>query len=164
MGAPFRPAGKRHSGLARYRNPGRLSTSRQHLPPGPRRGTEVFLQQKGRGVKKIAILGAGSWGTALAIVLTRSLQPHRVSMWVHDPELAEYLHRERVNHTYLPGHTLSDGVQITNELAEALEEAQIVVGALPSAFARKVYSAARPLWQRDTTIISTTKGLEPGTH
>ena len=115
-------------------------------------------------MKKIAILGAGSWGTALAIVLTRSLQPHRVSMWVHDPELAEYLHRERVNHTYLPGHTLSDGVQITNELAEALEEAQIVVGAMPSAFARKVYSAARPLWQRDTTIISATKGLEPGTH
>jgi glycerol-3-phosphate dehydrogenase (NAD(P)+) len=115
-------------------------------------------------VKKIAILGAGSWGTALAIVLTRSRQPHLVSMWVHDPELAEFLRRERVNSTYLPNHKLADSVQITDNLGEAIDGAQIVVGAIPSLYARRVYAAARPFWQRDTTIISATKGLEPGTH
>jgi glycerol-3-phosphate dehydrogenase (NAD(P)+) len=115
-------------------------------------------------VKKIAILGAGSWGTALAIVLTRSRQPHRVSVWVHDPELAEFLRREGVNSTYLPDHKLAEHVEFTNNIADALDGAQIVVGAMPSVFARKVYSAARPYWHRDTTIVSATKGLEPATH
>lgn len=115
-------------------------------------------------MKKIAILGAGSWGTALALVLTRSRQPHRISLWVHDPELAEFLRRERINSTYLPDHKLRDEIEITNGLGEALADAQIVVGAMPSAFARKVYAAARPFWQPDTTIVSATKGLEPATH
>jgi glycerol-3-phosphate dehydrogenase (NAD(P)+) len=115
-------------------------------------------------VKKIAILGAGSWGTALAIVLTRSRQPHRISLWAHDPELAEFLRRERINSTYLPDRKLAEQVEITNDLVDALEGAQIVVGAMPSAFARKVYMAARVKWQPDTTIVSATKGLEPATH
>ena len=115
-------------------------------------------------MKKIAILGAGSWGTALAIVLTRSRQPHHIFMWVHDPELAEFLRRERVNSTYLPDHRLAETIEITNCLAEAIDGAQMVVGAMPSAFARKIYTAARPYWQNDTTIVSATKGLEPRTH
>jgi glycerol-3-phosphate dehydrogenase (NAD(P)+) len=115
-------------------------------------------------VKKITILGAGSWGTALAIVLTRSPQPHQVCLWVHDAGLAEFLRGERVNHTYLPGHALEEQIEITNDLSESLVGASMVVGAMPSAFARKVYTAARPFWQPDTTLISATKGLEPGTH
>ena len=115
-------------------------------------------------MKKIAILGAGSWGTALAIVLARSRQPHHISMWVHDPELAEFLRRERVNSTYLPDHRLAEAIEVTNHLAEAIDGAQMVVGVMPSAFARKVYTAARPFWQHDTTIVSATKGLEPRTH
>lgn len=115
-------------------------------------------------MKKIAILGAGSWGTALAIVLTRSRQPHRISLWVHDAELAEFLRRERVNSTYLPGHTLAAEIEISAQLGEVLEGAQVVVGAMPSAFARKVYSDAHPYWRRDTTIVSATKGLEPATQ
>jgi glycerol-3-phosphate dehydrogenase (NAD(P)+) len=115
-------------------------------------------------VKKIAILGAGSWGTALAIVLTRSRQPHHISLWVHDRELAESLRHERVNSTYLPEHRLAETIEITNQLSEAVDGAQMVVGAMPSAFARKVYTAVRPFWQHDTTIVSATKGLEPRTH
>lgn len=115
-------------------------------------------------MKKIAILGAGSWGTALTLVLTRSHQPHQVSLWVHDAKLAESLCRERTNSTYLPGHTLADSVEITSRLPEALRGAQIVVGAVPSSFARQVFVAAKPHWQADTTIVSATKGLEPGSH
>jgi glycerol-3-phosphate dehydrogenase (NAD(P)+) len=115
-------------------------------------------------VKKIAIFGAGSWGTALAIVLTRSREPHAVSLWVHDPELAEFLARERVNATYLPGHALAPGVEVTNDPAAAIEGAHIVVGAMPSLFARKVYTLVRPYWKPDTILASATKGLEPGTH
>ena len=115
-------------------------------------------------MKKIAILGAGSWGTALAIVLTRSLEPHRVCLWARDAKLAECLRRERVNRAYLPGHKLASHIEITSNLSESLAGAAMVVGAMPSAFARAVYSAARPFWQPDTTLVSATKGLEPGTH
>lgn len=115
-------------------------------------------------MKKIAILGAGSWGTALALVLTRSRQPHRISLWSHDPDLARSMREERVNRAYLNGYALAESIEPTNSLPEALNGAEIVVGAMPSAFARKVYMGVRPFWMRDTTIVSATKGLEPGTH
>src|SRR6266852_4938559 len=115
-------------------------------------------------MKKIAILGAGGWGTALAIVLTRSRQPHEISLWVHDPELAEFLCRERENSAYLPGQKLPAQVQVTNDMAAAMTEAQIVVGAVPSTYARKVYAHARPYWNPEMIVVSATKGLEPISH
>jgi glycerol-3-phosphate dehydrogenase (NAD(P)+) len=96
------------------------------------RRAKILGQQKTRrSVKRIAILGAGSWGTALALVLTRSRQPHEISLWVHDPELAEFLRRERENHTYLPGLKLPAQVEVANNIAAAMTGAQIVVGAFP---------------------------------
>jgi glycerol-3-phosphate dehydrogenase (NAD(P)+) len=115
-------------------------------------------------VKKIAILGAGGWGTALAMVLTRSRQPHKISLWAHDPELAESLCRERENLTYLPGHKIPPQVEVGNNMATALDSAQIVVGAVPSAYARKVYGLAKPHWHREMIVVSATKGLEPITR
>jgi len=115
-------------------------------------------------MKKIAILGAGGWGTALAIVLTRSRQPHGISLWVHDPELAEFLCRERENPAYLPGQKLPAQVQVTSDMAAAMTDAQIVVGAVPSAYARKVYAQARPYWNPEMIVVSATKGLEPISH
>jgi glycerol-3-phosphate dehydrogenase (NAD(P)+) len=115
-------------------------------------------------MKKIAILGAGGWGTALAIVLTRSRQSHGISLWVHDPELAEFLCRERENPTYLPGQKLPAQVQVTNDMAAVMTDAQIVVGAVPSPYARKVYAHARPYWNPEMIVVSATKGLEPISH
>ncbi len=111
-------------------------------------------------MKKIAIIGGGSWGTALAIVLTRSRQPHRISVWVHDPAVCESLRRRRVNEVYLPGFELPTEVDVTAELGEALREADIVVGVMPSAHARGLYT--RMLSQLDPRMIfvSATKGLE----
>src|SRR5713101_1195470 len=111
-------------------------------------------------MKKIAIIGGGSWGTALAIVLTRSRQPHRISVWVHDPVVCESLRGRRVNEVYLPGFELPTEVDVTAELGEALREADIVVGVMPSAHARGLYT--RMLSQLDPCMIlvSATKGLE----
>ncbi len=113
---------------------------------------------------KIAILGGGSWGTALAIVLSRSRRPHDISVWVHEAALAESMRRTRENATYLPGHKLPASVQVTHQVREALANANIVLGAMPSAHARSVYTQALPHLTADAVFVSATKGLEPSTH
>jgi len=115
-------------------------------------------------MKKIAILGAGSWGTALALLLTRGREPHEISLWVHDPELTEFLCRQRENRNYLPGHTLPPQVEVTNDMGGAMSSARIVLGAMPASYARKVYSLARPHWNPEMIVVSATKGLEPTSH
>jgi glycerol-3-phosphate dehydrogenase (NAD(P)+) len=115
-------------------------------------------------VSKIAILGAGSWGTALAILLSRSRKPHEIRLWVHNPALAEAMRRERENAAYLPGHELPSLIRVTNEMEHALSGAEIVVGAVPAAHSREVYASTFPLLASNATIVSATKGLEPSTH
>jgi len=115
-------------------------------------------------MKRIAILGGGSWGTGLAIVLSRSHQAHEISLWVRAEALAATIRRERVNDAYLPGHRLPEAVRVTHNLAEALREADVVVGAIPAAYARGVYRRILPHLVRGVPIVSATKGLEPETH
>ena len=113
---------------------------------------------------KISVLGAGSWGTALAIVLSRSPRKHNISLWARDAALAEILLRNRENSTYLPGIFLPAEIRITSELHEAASGARIVIGAMPSANARSIYSQAAPYLSPDAIVVSATKGLEPSTH
>jgi glycerol-3-phosphate dehydrogenase (NAD(P)+) len=115
-------------------------------------------------VTKIAILGAGSWGTALAIVFSRSERKHDISLWAHDAALAASLRRTRENGAYLPRHSLPVNVSVTNNVKEAISGATIVIGAMPSAHAREVYTEALPRLSHDKIYVSATKGLEPATH
>jgi glycerol-3-phosphate dehydrogenase (NAD(P)+) len=115
-------------------------------------------------VKKIAIIGGGSWGTALAIALGRSSRPHRLAMWAHSPDVVELLRVKRVNEIYLPGFELPAEVEVTGALPEALAGAEIVLGVMPSAHAREVYRAMRPHLEPRAVFVSATKGLEPATH
>jgi glycerol-3-phosphate dehydrogenase (NAD(P)+) len=115
-------------------------------------------------VKKIAILGAGSWGTALAIVLSRSEREHEISLWVHDAALAASILGGRENKTYLPHHMVPASVSVTNSMKEALYGATIVLGAMPSAHARSIYTQALPHLAQEMIFVSATKGLEPSTH
>jgi glycerol-3-phosphate dehydrogenase (NAD(P)+) len=115
-------------------------------------------------VRRIAILGGGSWGTALAIVLSRAHQAHEITLWVRDAVLAESIRRERENKPYLPGHKLPDSVHVTHEMDLALVGAGIILGAVPSAHAREVYSAAGRRAAARVAFVSATKGLEPATH
>src|SRR2546430_9549224 len=113
---------------------------------------------------KIAILGAGSWGTALAIVLSRSRKPHEISLWVRNAGLAEAIQHDRENKAYLSGSKVPESVRVHSQLEAALSGAQIIRGAMPSAHVREVYSSALPFAAAGTTIVSASKGLEPGTH
>jgi glycerol-3-phosphate dehydrogenase (NAD(P)+) len=115
-------------------------------------------------VSRIAILGGGSWGTALAIVLARARRKHDISLWVHDPALAESMQRDRENRNYLPGHRLQPEIGVTSEMHSAISGAQILVGAIPTAHARAVYSTAVAGVSPRTIFVSAAKGLEPATH
>ena len=116
-------------------------------------------------MKKIAIIGAGSCGTALAIALALSRKPHRLSLWVHGADVLESLRARRENCIYLPGIPVPDQIEVTGEMSEALAGADIVLGVMPSAHARSIYSAMRPhlipaQGKPGPVFVSATKGLE----
>jgi glycerol-3-phosphate dehydrogenase (NAD(P)+) len=115
-------------------------------------------------VKRITILGGGSWGTALAIVLSRTNKPHEISLWTRDAGLAESIRRDRENKFYLAGHKLLESVQITHDPGAALENTEVIIGAIPAAHARSVYQRVLPHVAKGTAILSATKGLDPATH
>lgn len=115
-------------------------------------------------MKRIAILGGGSWGTALALVLSRSRENHQISLWVHDAELAAEIARTRENTRHLAGFQLPEQIRVTPEIGIAMKDASVVVGAMPSANARDVYRAAVRHAATGAILVSATKGLEPSTH
>jgi glycerol-3-phosphate dehydrogenase (NAD(P)+) len=115
-------------------------------------------------LKKIAIIGGGSWGTALAIALTRSSRPHKLTLWAHSAEVVEMLSARRVNEIYLPGFSLSGEVEVTGGFEKALAGVDIILGVMPSAHAREIYRAMRRHVEPQAVFVSATKGLEPATH
>jgi len=113
--------------------------------------------------KKIAIIGAGGWGTALAIVFARSRAPHRIALWAREQDVLDSLCKDRTNPAFLPGFTVPAEVEVTGELREAVDGADIVIGAMPSAHARELYTEMLPFFGRMTGFVSATKGLESKT-
>src|ERR1700719_1073445 len=114
---------------------------------------------------KIAILGGGSWGTALSIVLSRSHKTHEIALWMRDPALAQAVSKSRVNELYLPACPIPAAVVVTSTLAHAFSNANIIVGAMPSAYARAGYTRALRFIEKTAPVfVSATKGLEPSTH
>jgi glycerol-3-phosphate dehydrogenase (NAD(P)+) len=109
----------------------------------------------------IAIVGAGSWGTALAIVLASRFE--RIRLWAFETDLVERMAATRVNDVFLSGFQLPANVEPTSDLAFALDGAGIVLGVMPSRFARRVYSAMLPHLNSGMRFVSATKGLENGT-
>ena len=109
-------------------------------------------------MKEIAIIGAGSWGTALALVAARA--GNRVRLWAHDVEVAAMLKRERENKIYLSGFTLSEHIAPTSDLAEALAGAEFVVTVVPSHVCRAVYTQMLPHLRPQMIFVSATKGIE----
>ncbi|MFQ5735631.1 MAG: NAD(P)H-dependent glycerol-3-phosphate dehydrogenase [Thermodesulfobacteriota bacterium] len=112
-------------------------------------------------MKRMAVLGAGSWGTTLAQVL--ALQGHGVSLWARNAELAGAMASGRENAAYLPGVRLSGNLLPTSSLEEALDGARMVVSAIPSHGLRAVFAEAAPLVAPGAVVVSATKGIEEGT-
>ena len=109
----------------------------------------------------IAIIGAGAWGTGIAIVLGRK-GTHSVRLWAHEADVCESIMSRRINEKFLPGRRIPDSVTASNDLAATLAGAQIVVSVMPSQHCRSLFDRMRPLMQPQTLIVSATKGLEEG--
>lgn len=109
----------------------------------------------------LAIVGAGSWGTALAIVLAPRFG--RVRLWVHEEDLAARMNATRENDVYLKGFKLPRNVEIGTDLGAAVNRASVVMGVMPAHHARGLYTRMRPQLDHLTIIVSATKGIETGT-
>lgn len=109
----------------------------------------------------VAVLGAGSWGTALAISLAQG--GHAVRLWARRPEAAAEMERARRNEPYLPGAEIPPGVAVTSSLDGAVDGAGVWVVAVPSQTVRAVVAPLADRASGDLTVVSVAKGIENGT-
>ncbi len=111
--------------------------------------------------KIITVLGAGSWGTALSVLL--SSKGFSVRLWEFRPEAAARLNRERENREFLPGVPLPEGITIHHEASICLEQAEIVVIAIPSQFVRSALGTIKEVIPPGALLVGAAKGIEEGT-
>ncbi|MFQ5948439.1 MAG: NAD(P)H-dependent glycerol-3-phosphate dehydrogenase [Acidimicrobiia bacterium] len=109
---------------------------------------------------KVAVVGAGSWGTAVTLL---AAQRAPTILWPRRPELAASIRERRQNVEYLPGVPLPDPVEVTAELEQAVGGADVVLMAVPSHGFRAVLEQAAPFVAPHASLVSLTKGIEPGT-
>ncbi len=109
----------------------------------------------------ITVLGAGSWGTALAALLAAN--GHAVRLWAREESLVNALRMDRENARYLPGIAFSPLIQPTTSRAEAVAQTEVVVFAVPSGAMRQVAEEFAPYLAPDVLLLSASKGLEDGT-
>jgi glycerol-3-phosphate dehydrogenase (NAD(P)+) len=114
-------------------------------------------------MSRIAVLGAGAWGTALAISLARR-GGHHVCLWSHSPALAEHLAETGENLPYLPGFTLPPDIDVTGDLPRAIFEADVLLCVTPSQYLRETIAHIAPLLTPDQIILSASKGIEEGSN
>ena len=109
-------------------------------------------------MKRIAVIGGGSWGTALSIVAARAGQA--VTMWSRNQEVVESINRDHFNSVYLVDSRLPDGVRATTEIGDALERAELVILAAPSHATRSILRSMTGAVRPEMIFVSATKGIE----
>lgn len=113
-------------------------------------------------MSRIAIIGAGAWGTALSIVLGRQNR-HTVRLWAREEQVRESIASTRINTVFLPGCRIPDRVAVTGDTAEALQDAEFVVSAVPSQHCRALFQELATHLRAEVMVVSATKGLEQST-
>jgi glycerol-3-phosphate dehydrogenase (NAD(P)+) len=109
---------------------------------------------------RIAVLGAGSWGTTLAILLADN--SHQVSLWSYREADAEKMRQTRENPSFLPGVSIPSSVDITTDLADASRDAEMIVAAVPSQFLRGITAHLRGGLSSRAIVVNVAKGIENG--
>jgi len=109
---------------------------------------------------RVAVLGAGAWGTTVATLAAASA-PTR--LWAFEPEVVRSIQERGENSTFLAGHALPASLHPTNDLAEAIEDADLVIVAVPARHLRRVMGVAQASMGSVPLVLSLTKGIESGT-
>lgn len=117
----------------------------------------ITRKKRDRLIERTAIIGAGSWGTALALVLAQ--KGVDVTLWGRSPHIQQLI-SEQENRKYLPGYLLPPALKVTGDLARAVTGADCVVMVVPSHGYREVYRQIFPFLQKDTLVVSAVKGIE----
>ena len=107
---------------------------------------------------RIAIIGAGNWGTALAATLAKT--GHVVTLWAYEPEVVEGIRAQHENVLFMPGVKLPGSIAVTNDLGEALEQAEIVLTAMPSHVCCSLYERMLSYLRPEMIFVSATKGID----
>ncbi len=110
---------------------------------------------------KVSVIGAGSWGIALAAVLEKN--GHEVTVWSAIQEEIEMLKRDREHKEKLPGVRLEEGIRLTADLAQAASGKDLLVMAVPSVFVRSTAKSMRPYLEEQALIVNVAKGIEEQT-
>lgn len=112
--------------------------------------------------QQIAVIGAGSWGTALALLVSdKGLD---VNLWGHRPEHVNNIRKSRENSTYLPGFIFNKHVHVLTDLKETVQGQQTILMVVPSHVYRSVFEKIVPYLLENTVVISATKGIENQTR
>lgn len=112
--------------------------------------------------KKISVIGAGGWGTALAILLSENNAD--VNLWVREPELSKIIKKENENRLFLPGVKVPSSIKLSNDLKEVVSGSDMLFFAIPTQFLRGVAKQASGYVKKEVIIVSVAKGLEEGTY
>ncbi|GMR04517.1 MAG: NAD(P)H-dependent glycerol-3-phosphate dehydrogenase [Thermodesulfobacteriota bacterium] len=112
-------------------------------------------------VEKIAVIGAGSWGTTLADLL--ACKGYGVTLWAREPEVVAQITEKGENRAFLPGVKLSEKLVAVASLKEALKESKFIVSVVPSHGVRGVFEEAVGFISNDAIVVTATKGIEEGT-
>ncbi len=110
---------------------------------------------------RCAVLGAGSWGTALTMQLARTND--QVRQWDHDATRAATIQADRENARYLPGVRYAPNIEVSGDLGHVLQDADVILEVVPSQVVRQVMTAAAPLLPDDAVLCCASKGIEVGT-
>ncbi|OIK12279.1 NAD(P)H-dependent glycerol-3-phosphate dehydrogenase [Bacillus sp. MUM 13] len=109
----------------------------------------------------VAVIGAGSWGTALAMVLADN--QHEVRLWAHNEDQISEINEHHTNHKYLPDITLPEGIRGYHSLSQALDGVTVAVLAVPTKAIREVLAKASAEASQPLIIVHVSKGIEPDT-
>jgi glycerol-3-phosphate dehydrogenase (NAD(P)+) len=109
-------------------------------------------------IRQVAIVGAGGWGTALAVHLARA--GHETCLWARDANLVAEMSARRANAVYLPDIRFPQRLRVTADLGDALRGVELIVAAVPSHGMRSILKRAAPVVERGATVVSAAKGLE----
>ena len=109
----------------------------------------------------VAVIGAGSWGTTLASLLSK--KGYDVSLWVYEKDLADEIERTRLNKVYLPDIRLPENIMVSHRIGEVVNKARYILNVVPAQYTRAVFKEISPYLSNGSAIISASKGIERGT-